>query len=124
MIPVEGHKHLYREKSGAIINTDANGYANYMRAKNKKLSGTLFNVVNNTLFIQTATTIEKIELNKKKRRYQITKQIYVKIASNRLFGDSDKTPRNVDDIDVEKFITSLGFKVFMAHWPDKVFYRV
>ena len=38
MIPVEGHKHLYREKSGAIINTDANGYANYMGAKNKKLS--------------------------------------------------------------------------------------
>ena len=38
MIPVEGHKHLYREELGAIINTDANGYANYMRAKNKKLS--------------------------------------------------------------------------------------
>ena len=38
MIPVEGHKHLYREESGAIINTDKNGYANYMRAKNKKLS--------------------------------------------------------------------------------------
>ena len=33
-------------------------------SKNKKLSGTLFNVVDNTLFIQTATTIEKIELNK------------------------------------------------------------
>ena len=28
MIPVEGHKNLYREESGAIINTDANGYAN------------------------------------------------------------------------------------------------
>ena len=38
MIPVEGHKHLYREESGAIINTDTNGYANYMRAKNRKLS--------------------------------------------------------------------------------------
>ena len=33
-------------------------------SKNKKLSGTLFNVVDNTLFKQTATTIEKIELNK------------------------------------------------------------
>ena len=33
-------------------------------SKNKKLSGTLLNVVDNTLFIQTATTIEKIELNK------------------------------------------------------------
>ena len=32
-------------------------------SKNKKLSGTLFNVVDNTLFIQTATKIEKIELN-------------------------------------------------------------
>ena len=38
MIPVEGHKNLYREESGAIINTDTNGYANYMKAKNKKLS--------------------------------------------------------------------------------------
>ncbi len=33
-------------------------------SKNKKLSGTLLEVVDNTLFIQTATTIEKIELNK------------------------------------------------------------
>ena len=38
MIPVEGHKHLYREESGAIVNTDTNGYANYMKAKNKKLT--------------------------------------------------------------------------------------
>ena len=37
MIPVEGHKNLYREESGAIVNTDTNGYINYMRAKNKKL---------------------------------------------------------------------------------------
>ena len=37
MIPVEGHKHLYREESGAIVNTDTNGYANYMKAKNTKL---------------------------------------------------------------------------------------
>ena len=35
-----------------------------MHSKNKKLSGTLLNVVDNTLFIQTATTIEKIELDK------------------------------------------------------------
>ena len=34
----EGHKNLYREKSGAIVNTDKVGYAQYMRAKNKKLS--------------------------------------------------------------------------------------
>ena len=33
-------------------------------SKNKKLSGTLLNVDDNTLYIQTATTIEKIELNK------------------------------------------------------------
>ena len=38
MIPVEGHKNLYREESGAIINTDKNGYDNYMKAKNKKLN--------------------------------------------------------------------------------------
>ena len=38
MIPVEGHKNLYREKSGAIVNTDTNGYANYIQAKNKKLN--------------------------------------------------------------------------------------
>ena len=38
MIPVEGHKHLYRDQSGAIINTDTNGYANYIQAKNKKLN--------------------------------------------------------------------------------------
>ena len=33
-------------------------------SKNKKLSGTLLNVDDNTLYIQTATTIEKIELDK------------------------------------------------------------
>ena len=38
MIPVEGHKNLFRDKSGAIINTDREGYAQYMRAKNKKLN--------------------------------------------------------------------------------------
>tara|TARA_Y100000741_G_scaffold352709_1_gene325094 strand:+ start:816 stop:1019 length:204 start_codon:yes stop_codon:yes gene_type:complete len=31
MIPVEGHKNLFRdEKTGAIINMDATGYSNYM----------------------------------------------------------------------------------------------
>ena len=38
MIPVEGHKNLFRDKSGAIIHTAAKGYANYMKAKNKKLT--------------------------------------------------------------------------------------
>ena len=38
MIPVEGHKHLFREESGAIVNADKNGYANYMKAKNAKLT--------------------------------------------------------------------------------------
>ena len=33
-------------------------------SKNKKLSGTLLNVYDNTLYIQTATSIEKIELDK------------------------------------------------------------
>ena len=37
MIPVEGHKNLYRdEKSGAIINHDPQGYRQYMALKNKK----------------------------------------------------------------------------------------
>ena len=31
MIPVEGHKNLFRdEKTGAIINMDTTGYSNYM----------------------------------------------------------------------------------------------
>ena len=38
MIPVEGHKHLFREESGAIESTDANGYAQYMKSKNIKLT--------------------------------------------------------------------------------------
>ena len=38
MIPVEGHKHLFREESGAIVSTDANGYAQYMKSKNIKLT--------------------------------------------------------------------------------------
>ena len=37
MIPVEGHKNLYRaEQSGAIINHDQQGYAQYLKIKNKK----------------------------------------------------------------------------------------
>ena len=39
MIPVEGHKHLYRdEKSGAIINTDSHGFSQYKKSKNIKLT--------------------------------------------------------------------------------------
>ena len=39
MIPVDGHKHLYRDKkSGAIINTDSHGYSQYKKSKNIKLS--------------------------------------------------------------------------------------
>ena len=30
---VEGHKHLYRDDSGAIINTDGAGYRAYMNRK-------------------------------------------------------------------------------------------
>lgn len=37
MIPVEGHKNLYRdENSGAIINCDSFGYSQYMKIKNEK----------------------------------------------------------------------------------------
>ena len=39
MIPVEGHKDLYRdEKSGAIVSTDNHGFAQYKKSKNIKLS--------------------------------------------------------------------------------------
>ena len=39
MIPVEGHKHLYRdEKSGAIINTDSHGFSQYKKSKNIRLT--------------------------------------------------------------------------------------
>tara|TARA_B100000161_G_scaffold175695_1_gene126224 strand:+ start:273 stop:476 length:204 start_codon:yes stop_codon:yes gene_type:complete len=36
MIPVEGHKNLFRdEKTGAILNVDNVGYSNYMSEKRK-----------------------------------------------------------------------------------------
>ena len=39
MIPVEGHKNLYRdEKSGAIINTDSHVFSQYKKSKNIKLT--------------------------------------------------------------------------------------
>jgi hypothetical protein len=28
------------------------------------------------------------------------------------------------NIDVEKHIQDLGFKLLLEHWPDKVFYRL
>ena len=36
MQQVEGHKNLYRDKSGAIVNTDTNEYNNYVRLKSEK----------------------------------------------------------------------------------------
>ena len=37
MIPVKGHKHLFRdEKSGAIINTDTQGYLQYKKLQERK----------------------------------------------------------------------------------------
>ena len=39
MIPVEGHKNLYRdEKSGAIINTDSHGLSQYKKTRKLKLT--------------------------------------------------------------------------------------
>jgi hypothetical protein len=38
MIKVEGHKNLYRNDSGAIINTDSTEYNQYMKVKNKRIS--------------------------------------------------------------------------------------
>lgn len=33
---VEGHKHLFREDSGAIVNTDTNGYAQYVKLRTER----------------------------------------------------------------------------------------
>ena len=39
MIPVKGHKHLFRdEKSGAIINNDTQGYLQYKKMRNQKIN--------------------------------------------------------------------------------------
>ena len=39
MIPVEGHKNLYRdEDSGAIVNTDSSEYNQYMQMKSARLT--------------------------------------------------------------------------------------
>ena len=36
MIRVDGHEHLFRENSGAIINTDSSQYNTYMRMKSER----------------------------------------------------------------------------------------
>jgi hypothetical protein len=37
VIPVKGHKHLFRdERSGAIINTDTQGYLQYKKLQQQK----------------------------------------------------------------------------------------
>ena len=38
MIKVEGHKNLYRNNSGAIVNTDTVEYNQYLRLKNRRQS--------------------------------------------------------------------------------------
>ena len=38
-IPVEGHNNLFRDKeTGAIVNTDTSGYAQYQKMKQKRLN--------------------------------------------------------------------------------------
>jgi len=38
MIPIEGHKNLYRdENTGAILNADNIGYNNYLKLRDEKL---------------------------------------------------------------------------------------
>ena len=38
MIPVEGHKHLFRdERTGAVVSTDTNSYTDYISTKNRKI---------------------------------------------------------------------------------------
>ena len=63
MIPVEGHKHLYRdEKSGAIINTDSHGFSQYKKSKNIRLT-------------------QKEEINTMKRDIEELKDLLKKISS-------------------------------------------
>ena len=39
MIPVEGHKNLFRDpETGAILNYDTNSYSQYKKIRNQKLS--------------------------------------------------------------------------------------
>ena len=38
MLRVEGHKNLYRNDNGAIVNTDTVEYNQYIRLKNKRQS--------------------------------------------------------------------------------------
>tara|TARA_R100001510_G_scaffold28047_1_gene24752 strand:+ start:72 stop:266 length:195 start_codon:yes stop_codon:yes gene_type:complete len=63
MIPVEGHKHLFRdEKSGAIINTDSHGFSQYKKSKNIRLT-------------------QKEEINTMKRDIEELKDLLKKISS-------------------------------------------
>ena len=63
MIPVEGHKHLFRdEKSGAIINTDSHGFSQYKKSKNIRLT-------------------QKEEIDSMKRDIEELKDILKKIAT-------------------------------------------
>ena len=36
MMRVEGHKHLFREDSGAIVNTDTHQYNEYVRMRSER----------------------------------------------------------------------------------------
>ena len=39
MIPIKDHKNLFRdEKTGAVVNTDTNGYTQYKKMKSSKKS--------------------------------------------------------------------------------------
>ena len=63
MIPVEGHKNLYRdEKSGAIVSTDSHGFSQSKKSKN-------------------LTLIEKEEIDRMKRDIEEIKYLLKQIAS-------------------------------------------
>ena len=62
MIPVEGHKDLFRdEKTGAILDTNSNSYSSYITRKNKKMD-------------------EKAELDKMKNDIQEIKELLKQIT--------------------------------------------
>ena len=63
MIPVEGHKDLFRdEKTGAILDINANSYSGYVSRRNKKLD-------------------EKAELDNMKKDIQEIKELLKQITS-------------------------------------------
>tara|TARA_B100001996_G_scaffold360587_1_gene326699 strand:+ start:495 stop:701 length:207 start_codon:yes stop_codon:yes gene_type:complete len=65
MIPVEGHKNLFRdEKTGAILNTNNKEYYSYISSRNKKVD-------------------QKLELDEMKRDIDEIKMLLKQLTNNK-----------------------------------------